>query len=465
MPHDSSFPFSEEFQYAILNLMMTDDVFLAKCSIFLQEEFFNNRYLAWVFRAIRNYYNDYKVPPVFGALENEAKKHDPDKQRPYFEVLNKAVQKSDIDPEYVRKELTGFVQQNKFVDAYKKVANLYNSKNTKSAYTFMKEKIDELIAVDLEEDDMVDFTEIRQYMEEASEQKRTAVPTGIGPIDQAMHGGLTKGSLTVLLSATNTGKTMALINFLYHAVCAGKKVIFVEHEDERNPTTLRIVSRFTGIPYNKLLCPNLLTDSENGMIDHIIERLGEKPKLDPEARKIMFKFMYGPDTSIEKLCSWLRLKKKEFDFDIFICDYGQFIKTDERTNNIREKDIIVHKKLKQIGLELDIAVLTCAQGTREGQRINQKGSDYLRLTDISECFDIVRRATNVITMNRSDEQASRNELIYYLAKVKHGKNNIAVKCETDYDRCMIHDPDRMWVVSELNPMLANEEDPFESGLK
>jgi len=454
--YSKEFPFSQEFQYAILKLMIIDDVFMIKCVQNLKEEYFNDKYLTWTFRTIVNYWDTYKKSPSISTLENEARKNDPETQKYYFDTLKAILNVNDIDEGYMRRELTGFVRRNIFVDAFKRAATLYNAKNTYDAYNFTKDKMDELTQVNLTEDDIASFKNIDIYMNEERRRRDTSVPTGISAIDEAMQGGLAKGALSVLLSSTNSGKSMSLINMIYHAIMAGKKIVFVEHEDQRNPTMLRIISRFTGIPYNKLMCsPDVLSGAEKDKIQACKDKLDEF---------LVVKFMYGSDVYVEDVVNWLKLKKKEFNFDMFVDDYGQFIRTKQKFEAERMTQMAVHKILKQTALELDIAVLTCAQGTREAQKISKKGTDYLRSTDLSECFDIARRADNVITLNRSDEQAQRNELIYYLEKQRHGIRGIAVKCFSDYTRCITHDIDRQELANSLNPLLSDPIDT-QSGLE
>lgn len=459
---DNEFPFSEDFQFSILKLMILDDFFLVKASSHIKEEYFNNKYLAWAFRAICKYHEDYHKSPSISTLENEARKYEVEKQPAYFKVLEQILQSKSVEPEYVRRELTGFIRRNIFVESHKAAANLYNSKNTEGAFEFTRKKMDELLKVDFEKDDVVDFGAVMEDLRKAEESKTLAVPTGIDIIDDAMNGGMAPGTLTTLLSGTNAGKSMALINMGYWAFRAGKKVVSIHHEDEELPTKLRVYSRLTRIPYNKLLSGEGNLDSDE------IEKL--KIAAAAVKKRWQMTFMYGAETSVEDVRDWLRLKKKEFDFDLVIDDYGQFIRTRRTTEGERFTQAIVYRTLKQIALELNVSMLTCAQGNREAQKVSKKGLEYLKSTDLAECFEIARVSSNVITLNRSDDQQNKNQLVYYLEKQRSGIVGVAVKCFTDYSKCITHDSTKlstpneqelglirkMWVVNSLNPLLSDE---------
>ena len=66
-----------------------------------------------------------------------------------------------------------------------------------------------------------------------------------------MLGGLPRQTLTTILGGTNVGKSLMLINLTYNAMINDKKVLCRYHEGQDEQTSLRFLSRFTGIPYMK----------------------------------------------------------------------------------------------------------------------------------------------------------------------------------------------------------------------
>ncbi len=443
---DKSFPFSVEFQHCLLSHMIRDDRFLSKCVLGVQEEYFADKTLSWVFRSTLRYWNEYQRSPTIQELENEVRKHDADKQSPYYEALRLVRDAKSVGDDVLRRELTAFVRRNKFISFYKRAATLYNAKRNEDAYRITKDAIDELIQIDFDDDKIVDFTKAYDVICEAKKGSATSVPTGIVPIDIAMGGGLFPGSFTTLLAGTNIGKSMTLVNIAYHAIMAGKKVVYLVHEDEQTPTILRFISRFTLIPYNKLmLSTEILSENEKRDIKSASEIIDKFLDL---------KFMYGAETTIEEVAIWLKNRMKESPFDLFIDDYGQILRTRSKNDGERFSQSIVHRGLMQICRTLNVAGLTVAQGNREAQKVNRSGTSYLRSTDLSECFEIARVSSNIITLNRSDDQMKQNELIFFLDKTRQGPVGIAVRCKTDYSRCITHDSSiGMAEANSLNPLL------------
>lgn len=430
MEEKRKLPFGEVFQHNLLRLLITDEAFLAKASPSLKEDYFANKHLSWVYHQIDSHWKVEKCAPSFPFLYEMALRHELSEQQSYIDTINEIANSEGFTESQIRKDVTGFIQRNIFVDGFHQTVNLYNRERYTDAYDFMRQKIEELLSADFEKDEVVDWENVEKHLEEARRGTEKAVPTGITPIDKALGGGMGQGTLTVLLAPTNAGKSFFLVNVLYHAIMANKKIAYIVHEDEEIPTVLRALSRLTGIPKNKMFSSVLN------------EREKEKIKIAKQLLKkhVVMKFMYGSETTIEEVRDWLFLKKKEFNFDLAIDDYGQFIRTRVKTDGERFTQAIVHRTLKQIGLQLECAVLTVAQGNREATKVAKSGLDYLRGTDMAECYEIARVASNVVTMNRSDSQAAMNEVVFYLDKNRNGKKDIAVRCATDYDRCITHDP-------------------------
>lgn len=454
---DKSFPFSLQFQITVLKMMITEERFLMKCIKHVRAEYFNDKYLAWAFKFIVHYYNEYSKMPTIGVLENEVKKMEVDVQKIYLDTINSILHTKELEKEYIRHQLLAFIRRNKFIDMVHNSANQFNSGNEESAYQNTQRLVDELVQISFDEEDRIDFQDVWKYIEEAQSFSEHSVPIGVPPFEKEMHGGLHPGTLTVILSGTNMGKSMIMVNMAKYAILSGKKVLMLIHEDSKNSTALRLISCFTNIPLNKLYCTGVLSDEEKAAIKIVKENLGK-----------MFHpvMMHGTKVNVEDVCDYLRLKKKEFDFDFVIDDYGQFITTKYKTDKLYEAERIVYNTLKQIALELNVPLLTCAQGNRDAQRISKRGIDVLRSEHISECFAIARLSDCVITLNRSDEHAKNNEMVLFLEKIKNGVVNIAVKCMTDFSRCKTHDPKEMYQIdlSAFNN-ISNSKTTIKNGLE
>jgi hypothetical protein len=217
---------------------------------------------------------------------------------------------------------------------------------------------------------------------------------------------------------------------------SGKKVFVTVHEDEVNPTLLRYYSRFTDIPMDRLsLPPELRSAEDESRLAVVSVFLKDRLKL---------RFMYGQECFIERLQDIVYQQHDQWKFDLFLCDYGQCLKSRAFKNmdNAYSVQEYIYSELKQICLELNIAGAGGAQVNRQGNKTNKAGSDFLRITDVSDSFGIAKKSSNVITMNRSEEDKKNHRITFLLDKVRHGRCPVAVTCVTDYARALVYSQDQ-----------------------
>jgi hypothetical protein len=417
-----------EFQRGVIRLMMLDGPFCAKACQLLQETYFAGE-IKWFFRAAKTYYTDSKRLPTDGYFANEICKLADARA---YEAERVKIMESNPDRWYVGKELTGFIRANVFIGSYREAAALYNDGSKEDAYEFTLRKLQELQKIDFERERVSRFGDYEAVLDAAATQRLGAIPTGIEPIDEALGGGMMPQTWTTFLGASNSGKSMLGPTLAFYAFVSGKKTFVTVHEDEEIPTKLRYLSRFSGIPYNRLCMPRSILSPEE---------LASVYQADQALREfVTLRFMYGKESYLESVQDAVRMLKEEWNFDLYYCDYAQCLKARafkhaDDTYNMQE---YIYGEMKQLCLELGIAGAGGAQVNRMGYKINKSGADFLRCSDVSDSFGIVKKSSNVITMNRSDSDAEGNRLTYLLDKVRNGRCPVAVECTTDYSRALTH---------------------------
>jgi hypothetical protein len=245
-------------------------------------------------------------------------------------------------------------------------------------------------------------------------------------------GGMLPQTWTTFLGSSSAGKSMICPNLAKFNAMAGKRTFVTIHEDEEGPTKLRYLACFSGIKYNRLLIPrSMLTDEEREVLRLADDMLKEY---------VVLRFMYGREAFLENVQDAIRQFKKEWDFQLYICDYGQCLGSKQFKNRDNKYDIqgFVYEQLKQVCMELNIAGAGGAQVNRTGHSLNKRGTDFLRMTDVGDSFEICRKSSNVISINRSDEDALLNRVVFLLDKARQGRAPIAVECSSDYSKCQTH---------------------------
>lgn len=424
------------FQRSIIRLMTIDPVFCAKAVQFLKPANFSGE-LSWFFGIIQDQYRG--GMPTMESLSARILEHKTEKQPEYYKELSEVFAITPHAPE-IKRQMTDFCRANIFVETSRKAADLYNSRSHDDAYLLVRERVEELLKIDFESDRNVRFGDGREVAEKMKLQMQNAIKTGIHAIDDAMMGGLYPGTWTTFLGPSNVGKSMLMPNLAYHAVQQQKRVFVTVHEDEMLPTKMRYLSRFSGIPFNTLI---------NGFWNLSAE---EQKKFDEADRilkeHVVFQFMYTHDAFVERVADEARSLMRVWRFDLYLCDYGQCLQSRafKSIESIRLVHEHVYHELKQLCLELDIPGAGGAQVNRQGMVMSRTGADWLRCTDVSEAFGIVKKSNNIITMNRSANAVGENRMVYLLDKVRMGHCPVAVSCVTDYSRCNTHKSDQQQTI-------------------
>ena len=434
MSDNKTFPFDLELQYHILYMMIKSQSFMIKCSVFLMPEFFESSYLSWFYQTIVDHYNIYSKVPEFLTLKNEIAKFSEEERLKYIKILEKIEASNYTDEEYLRQELTGWLRSRKFVKLHQKMEDLYNKNQRDSAYTVTQTAIQDIMKVDFVEDDVIKFDNIIDIINSVSNITAKRIPLGIPEFDNAMMGGIPKQTLTTILGVTNTGKSIVMLNVLYNAVLNNKKVLLLYHEGSNDQMTFRILSRITKIPYMRFYVGfNNMTNEEQIKILNAKDILNKYVVLKPWQK-------FG--TTVEEVISYCKQKKEEFDFDLVISDYAQLLYTKIKHNEVRHNQAVVYRALSMMAAELDVAVLTAAQGNRAAQKgldSDKSNRKLLGVTDISECYEIAQCSECVITLTRTKDDMLNNKAKLLLAKQRDGETNIAVECVTDLKKLVMYD--------------------------
>jgi replicative DNA helicase len=425
-----TFHFDDSFQQGILQLMMSDSTFCLKASVHLKPEYFKNQYYGYFFSLIAKLFQEFNQPPTGFQVVNEMIKIKMEERPPYtalFEKIIKPTMSRDFD--YIRSRLEYFVKRAKMWQINQKmVQNKFSDPDT--LYQFAHKEFSEMENTSFAKDDYVTLSDADRILIESANVVTKLVPTGLPTIDKAMGGGLPRGTLTTFIGGTNVGKSIVLINLANHLIKTGYKVLYVNLEGEKNQPMLRLISRGTKVKYGRVR-NNHFDDNELVRKNNFIKKYGHNLRL-----KHVNTFNY----TVEDLFAYARHVKEEFDFDALLVDYGQLLGAKQKQEGLRHTMAYVHRALASMAGALDAALVTVAQGTRDVQEKNRKGTDLLRMNDISECFEIIRVSAQVFTINRSDSDEQNDRCRILLDKQRDGKKGIIEICKTDIETISMYGP-------------------------
>jgi len=426
MSEDMTFHFEDDFQLGIFELMMNDTSFCEKSVGLIQAEYFKNKYYAWFFETIKRLTQEFKAAPSQMQIKNEIKRFPFDKQSVYLQIFKRIVKsESKRDYDYIKRNLEEFIRK-----CMRFQLNDILVKNQTKPSDFVdgliKKKIEEMTSVNFSNAHCQSLTHLSTMMEESAYEMGDLIPTYMPNIDRALGGGVPKHTLTLGLSGTNVGKSIWMINWAYHLIKNGYKVFYVCLEGFEKQTMLRLASRAIGASFGDVRW-NKLTD---------IEMLKRKEFVGEYGKNIQILFNSSFGFTIEDLVAIARQKKEEFPFDVMMVDYGQIMKSKEKFSDLRHEQAYIHRGLSSLSgpQECDCAMVTVAQGNRETQEKNSTGRGLIRMSDISECFEIIRCCATVVTLNRSERDVDSHTARALLDKARDGRTNVIDIMKTNFDR-------------------------------
>ena len=364
--------------------------------------------------------------PSGNQLKNEiAKITDPKLSSLYIKIFERITSPQDFrDYDYVKENLNHYLQQRMIF----KLTN-YITKNQLSSpdklLETMKREISDIDSIGSDRLEVKGLDNLQANLERFAEEAKNLVPTFLPTIDKAMGGGCPKGTLAMGIGGTNVGKSIWLINWAYKLIKSKRKVLYINLEGYEDQVLQRLIARAVRAPMyhvkNNTLTPHqreLMISFQNECKDY-------------------FKFFHNDsfDMTIESFLPACRAILKDFQADAVIYDYGQLFKSKRNHDGLRHEQAYCHRAMTSFAGERDIKhlAITVAQGQRDTNVKNNSGSSLVRMTDISECFEINRAAATVFTLNRSEKDEEMERIKILLDKQRDGKKNITEVCKTDFN--------------------------------
>lgn len=417
--------FDLTFQLGIFELMLVDSDFSSKCLNYLKPEYFQNEHLAQLFLMFKRLHDRYSSAPTKSQIGNEiAVIADPKKMLLYNELFKKITKSDSVrDYTYIKDNLEKFVKRCVSFQIHSQIQT-HQAADPDIIFEKIEKFVESYQAISFSKVKTESFTNIEFILERSQSTATNLIPTYLPTIDNALGGGVPRGTLTVGESGTNVGKSIWLINWAYHLCKAGYKVFYVNLEGYEEQPMIRLAARALQAPYYNVR-HNRLTEAQREQVLDIKNTWGKN-----------FQFFHNSsfNFTIEDLIPILKSKKSEFNYDVVMVDYGQILSSKKKFENLRSEQGYIHRGLANAAGEFDCAMITVAQGNREAQEKNANSTALLRMTDIAECFEINRCAAQVLTLNRSHKDQEMDYVRILLDKQRDGATNVVEVCKTSFQR-------------------------------
>lgn len=431
-------PIDIELQFALVKNCLQDNVFVGACEKYLKKNYFDNTYLGWIFGFIVDFYRKYSHSPSVETIKNELLKFSPEERVPYNIILEKIVTNKFKDIEYLKKEVTKWTKKKFLFDSMKNFTDMYQAEETDDAYEFMHTKASELLNINYDKSQTYDFNKIDSVLDYAKNSYKYRLRLGIPQLDDLMLGGVAKQNVCLFIGPMHSGKSIILINVARNFIEQGAKVLYLDLENDLRQLVIRMLSSFSQISYKNFFRAEGLSMDEKDRVLKTQEIINSSLFL----RSITDFTVY-----VENIIPEIKQLHLQHKFDAVVIDYSQILKIGNYSKMKKHEYLEeIMRGLSCLARELDVAVVTAAQGNRAGQEKAMKSkskNDTLDITDIADAFAMTRVVNPIITITKSQDDDKKKRIRLKLAKNRDGSVSTVVACEADFDSCRLFSKDLM----------------------
>lgn len=237
----------------------------------------------------------------------------------------------------------------------------------------------------------------------------TGISFGISELD-AETGGMQPADLIILAGRPGMGKSAAGLKIGYEAAKLGYRVLYVTIEMPPKDLYLRLLTIKTGISLKMLRNGNKFYDSEKEAIE----------KASEEIKGIPLSFLYQSAITCENLRLAARSEKFRGNCDLLIVDHAGRMRSGRKTRSDYEEVSEIVVSLKNLGIELNIPVLSLYQLSRGVETRQEKRPT---MADLRGSGRIEEEADVILLLYREKyyRRDADNTLEINIAKQRNGE--------------------------------------------
>ena len=412
--------FTEKFQRLILSSLLRDPS-LVLYGEFIKPNFFENRYLAAIWAAVKPRTNTTKRPIQIEVasdliLQFLEQRNYKDRDR-FFVELDKLYKMDLGDSDYVLERLIKFgktqaiktVLQNKFEE-------VKQGKFDSFIDSMIKEvgKVDQHLLLDICE--YFNEEEIKKrYQKEAISQ--SVVSTGIPMLDRYLGGGLDIGELGAILAPAGVGKSAFLTALGCNALRNRKKVLHISCEISKIKTARRYDMNLLGKPKDYLFSHPKKVRKFLTQFHRILKS------------NLLIQFYPTKTATVSTIDSLLMMLKttKDFQPDLVIIDYAAILKP--TFINASRPDLMIgdiFERTRGLSAKYQTRIWTAAQTNRQGL-----SKEVVTLADLGESWEQAKISDVVLALCQTDEEYANDAMRIFGAKNRDNAKNFIIPLFVD----------------------------------
>ena len=419
--------YGRAFQEILAQLIYEDRPFSDQFEEVLDINFFELKYLRTFVNMVYSYKNKYQSHPtkdiISSLIRTEISEESEVVQKQIRDFFVRIANKNVEGAEYVKDTSLDFCKKQKLKEAMLESVKLLQT----SSFEEISKVIDNALRLGSDNNFGHDYK--KDFETRYQVKSRNPVSTNWKIIDKICKNGLGKGELGVVIAPTGAGKSMALVHLGAAALKAGKNVVHYTLELSEDVVGLRYDSCLSGVGLNDLFSlKELVRETCMDIKGELILKEYPTKTASPKTLK----------THLE------RLRKKGFNIDMVIVDYGDILKP---TSNFREKRNeleSIYEELRAISQEYECPVWTASQTNRSGLN-----AEVITMESISEAFNKCFVADFIFSISRTIEDKASNTGRLFVAKNRNGPDGMVYPIFMDTSNVEIKVLEQIETVGEI----------------
>lgn len=411
----------------ILKQLTTNREYVNRVLPFLKVEYFPDKLEQAAFRYISEFINKYNELPAENVIEYDASRDDSltEDDLQYLVKLWQGVMEessNDVSTKWMIDTTEEWCKERAIYLAVSESISIITDEKKVDLAGAIPDMLKDALSVSFDTNIGHDFVDDAEPRFDYYHKREKRIPFDIDLLNKITKGGVTPGTLNILVGGTNSGKTLFLSNFAASYLQQGFNVLYITLEISEEEIAKRVDANLMNVSMN---------DIYELKRDDYLKKI-EKIRKKTIGKLIIKQYPTGAanTTHFRSLINELQLKKN-FKPDIILIDYLTICSSSRHrsTDNSYSLYKSVAEEIRGFAVELGIPIWSVIQTNRGGQ-----GASDMELSDVAESHAISMTADFMLGIIVTPEFIEEKKVMLKQMKSRYNDPNYYNKIMIGMDR-------------------------------
>ena len=411
----------------ILKQLTTNREYVNRVLPFIKVEYFQDKLEQAAFRYISEFINKYNELPAENVIEYDASRDDSlteDDLQDLVKLWQGVMEESanDVSTKWMIDTTEEWCKERAIYLAVSESISIITDEKKVNLTGAIPDMLKDALSVSFDTNIGHDFMDDAEPRFEYYHKREKRIPFDIELLNKITKGGVTPGTLNILVGGTNSGKTLFLTNFASSYLQQGYNVLYITLEISEEEIAKRVDANLMNVSMN---------DIYDLRRDDYLKKI-EKIRKNTIGKLIIKQYPTGAANTIHfrSLINELQLKKN-FTPDIILIDYlticsSSRVRSSDNSYSLYKS---VAEEIRGFAVELGIPIWSVIQTNRGGQ-----GASDMELSDVAESHAISMTADFMLGIIVTPEFIEEKKVMLKQMKSRYNDPNYYSKIMIGMDR-------------------------------